>query len=96
MPFSQLQPVRLWVQYGRGFERRGSGSPRKRRRPARRAFFYMRPPLCAPALDGRLVALSGLAFRLLTAPAFAAEDPPHMRGVIGDAEGPSDDRSDPG
>jgi hypothetical protein len=34
----------------------------------RRAFFYTRPILAAPLVDGRLIVLSGTSFWLLAAP----------------------------
>ena len=64
--------------------------------PARRAFFYMRPPLGPPALDRRLVPFPGPPFGLLAAPPLPAEDLPNVGGVVRHPEGAGDDRSHPG
>lgn len=72
--------ARVRRQTGRS---RTSVSSKTRLRPARRAFSYLPPPLGPPAPDGRLVPLPSAAFRLLAAPAAAAEDRPDVsRGAL--------------
>jgi hypothetical protein len=50
------------------------------------AFFERRPAFLFPALDGSLVALDSPAQGLLEAQPALFENPPHLGGVIGDAE----------
>ena len=60
------------------------------------AFFYMGPPFGTPLSDAFLVALPGLAFRLLTTPSFLVEDLPDVRRMVVNPEGPGNDLRHPG
>ena len=91
LPEDGVWPRGAQVRRQTGCSMKPLSSRKTRLRPARRAFFYMRPALRAPAPDGRLVPFPGPALGLLTAPSFAAEDLPHVRGMIPDPEGTGDD-----
>jgi hypothetical protein len=60
------------------------------------AFFYMGPPFGTPLSNALLVALPGLAFRLLTTPSFPVEDLPDVRGMVVNPEGLGNDVRNPG
>jgi hypothetical protein len=60
------------------------------------AFFYMGPPFGTPLSNALLVALPGLAFRLLTTPSFPLEDLPDVRSMVVNPEGPGNDLRHPG
>lgn len=58
-------------------------------------FFYARPSLAPPAFDGKFIPLSGTLFWFLTGPVQAAENLPHVAGMVAYAELTLDDLRDP-
>ena len=77
-----VSPDGAQVRLRTGWSMKPLSSTKTMLRPSRRAFFYMRPALSTPALDGFVVALASAALGLLAAPAQARQEPPHMTGVI--------------
>lgn len=77
-----------------GISRKPLSSMKTRWAPDFLAFFYRRPFMALPMLDGRLIALAGALDGLLAAPAEALEEAPHMVRVITNTEVSFCDRRD--
>ena len=91
-----MQPGRAHVRRTSAWSIKPLSSRKTRLWPSHRAFVYTRPPSPPPALDRVLVALRCPALGLLRTPAASAQNLPHVRRMVVDAEGALDDRRPPG
>jgi hypothetical protein len=69
-----------------GIRRKPDSSTKTRWAPSRAAFFYTRPILALPVLDGRLITLERAALGLLIAPAQVMQQTPDVIAVIVNTE----------
>src|SRR5688572_15403050 len=81
-PFGGLTPARI--------RRRSRG-----RRPGPRRWFYLRPHLALPHLDGLLVPLDRPPHRHLRRPPMPTHQPPHPLDGVPEVEQPTDQHLDP-